>query len=237
MPERSPLRGTVGAEPTPSIVARTLREAIADGTLAAGARLGEVRLAGELGVSRGPLREAMQRLTQEGLLVSVRNRGIFVAELSDEQVRDVYVARAAVERAAVAEILRRDPAAAAARLRPVLASMAQPPGDTDGTDSPEGGDDDAVGRADLAFHQLLVELSGSARLIRMHATLLTETRMCLRALRRTYRRPDARFAEHRAIVDTLEAGDAAGVDRLLVEHMDDALERLVTADDVPRVTG
>jgi DNA-binding GntR family transcriptional regulator len=239
VPERPSLRATVGAEPTPSIVARALREAIADGTLAAGTRLGEVRLAGELGVSRGPLREAMQRLTQEGLLVSVRNRGIFVAELSDEQVRDVYVARAAVERAAAGEILRRDPADAAERLRPVLATMAQASGAGDGTSAGDDGDgdDDAVGRADLAFHQLLVELSGSPRLVRMHSTLLTETRMCLRALRRTYRRPDARVAEHRAIVDALEAGDVAGVDRLLVEHMDDALERLVTADDVQRVTG
>ncbi len=222
----------VGTESTPSIIARKLREAIADGQMEAGARLGEAKLARELGVSRGPLREAMQRLTQEGLLVSVRNRGLFVAELCDEQVRDVYVARTAVERAAASEILRRDPSAAAARLRPVIEVMAQAPeaGDQDGGD-------DAVGRADIAFHELLVELSGSPRLVRMHATLLTETRMCIHALRRTYRRPDARVAEHRAIVDALEQRDAAGVDRLLVAHMDDALERLVTSDGVPREAG
>lgn len=231
MAERSPVLTPVATESTPSIIARTLREAIADGRMEAGARLGEAKLARELGVSRGPLREAMQRLTQEGLLVSVRNRGLFVAELCDEQVRDVYVARTAVERAAVAEILRRDHAAAAQRLRPVIKVMAQAP------DASAQDGDDAVGRADIAFHQLLVELSGSTRLVRMHATLLTETRMCIHALRRTYRRSDARVVEHRAIVDALERGDAAGVDALLVAHMDDALERLLTGGDVPREAG
>lgn len=221
----------MATESTPSVIARTLREAIADGRIEAGARLGEAKLASELGVSRGPLREAMQRLTQEGLLVSVRNRGLFVAELRDEQVRDVYVARTAVERAAVAEILRRDPAAAAQRLRPVIEAMARVP------DAASEDGEDAVGRADIAFHQLLVELSGSTRLVRMHATLLTETRMCIHALRRTYREPGARAAEHRGIVDALERGDAAGVDRLLVAHMEDALERLITGDDVPREAG
>ena len=47
-----------------------------------GAQLGEADLARELGVSRGPLREGIQRLTQEGLLVSIRNRGVFVIEMT-----------------------------------------------------------------------------------------------------------------------------------------------------------
>src|SRR5699024_3616258 len=78
---------TAGLEPvvqesTPSLIARALRRGIADGSLAPGTQLGEAALARSLGVSRGPLREAMQRLTQEGLLVSHRNRGLFVADLT-----------------------------------------------------------------------------------------------------------------------------------------------------------
>ena len=57
-------------ESTASIIANQLRQAIAQGHLTPGAQLGEAELARELGVSRGPLREGMQRLTQEGLLVS-----------------------------------------------------------------------------------------------------------------------------------------------------------------------
>jgi DNA-binding GntR family transcriptional regulator len=74
--------GPLVQESTPSIIAEKLRQAIAHGELKPGAQLGEAELARKLGVSRGPLREGMQRLTQEGLLVSIRNRGLFVIEVT-----------------------------------------------------------------------------------------------------------------------------------------------------------
>ena len=55
-------------------------------------------------MSRGPLREGLQRLTAEGLLESVRNRGLFVVEMTPENVTDMYLARGAVERAAAAQV-------------------------------------------------------------------------------------------------------------------------------------
>ena len=72
-------------ESTPSIIADKLRQAIGHGELKPGAQLGEADLARKLGVSRGPLREGMQRLTQEGLLVSIRNRGLFVIDMTPER--------------------------------------------------------------------------------------------------------------------------------------------------------
>ena len=112
-------------ESTPALIARILREAIADGRFPPGSQLVEQELARELNVSRGPLREAMQRLTQEGLLVGHRNRGLFVMELTEDAVRDMYLAREAVECAAVrrivatgthSELLAREP-----RYRAILA--------------------------------------------------------------------------------------------------------------------
>ena len=88
-------------ESTPAIIARQLHEAIAGGDFPPGSQLTESGLAADLGVSRGPLREAMQRLTAEGLLVSYRNRGLFVVSMDDDEIRDMYVARTAVERAAI----------------------------------------------------------------------------------------------------------------------------------------
>ena len=85
--------GPLVQESTPSIIAEKLRQAIAHGELKPGAQLGEAELARQLGVSRGPLREGMQRLTQEGLLVSIRNRGLFVIDMTPEDVRDMYSAR------------------------------------------------------------------------------------------------------------------------------------------------
>ncbi|MPV39065.1 GntR family transcriptional regulator [Georgenia subflava] len=210
----------VQRESTPAVLARRLRRAIVAGDLAPGARLGEVDLAERLGVGRGPLREAMQRLTQEGLLVSVPNRGLFVVELTADDVRDIYLARTAVERCAVAEVVRRGGSEPAEALDRVLATMAE---------AARTGDDERLGELDLQFHEVLVEAAGSARLVRMHRTLVTETRLCLRGLSGTYPEELVRVAEHSAIVEALRGGDADAADRLLVEHMEDGLARLGAA--------
>lgn len=208
----------VERESTPSIIARKLRNAIAHGELAPGAQLGEAELARELGVSRGPLREAMQRLTQEGLLISIRNRGLFVIELTTDDLEDIYLARTAIERAAAAQVIARDPLGAAERLSVVMDKMAV---------AAERHDQTGVGEADLEFHELLVELSGSPRLARMHATLLTETRMCVIALGDTYPHSDQRVPEHAEIVEAIRKADTGLVDVLLLGHQDDALTRLI----------
>lgn len=207
-------------ESTPGIIAEKLRNAIGSGELAPGSQLGEADLARRLGVSRGPLREGMQRLTQEGLLVSVRNRGLFVIEMTPENARDMYLARAAVERAAAEQVFLRDPATAAAQLSAVTRKMDRTARRRDHT---------GVGEGDIEFHRLLVSLAGSPRLSRMHDTLLTETRMCIHALDATYTDPDGRGAEHQAIADAFAAGKPKLVDRLLVAHMEDAIDRLTAA--------
>lgn len=206
-------------ESTPSIIADKLRSAIAHGELKAGAQLGEAQLARELGVSRGPLREGMQRLTQEGLLVSIRNRGLFVIEMTQENVQDMYVARAAIERAAAEQIFRYDPAHSGDQLLGMTDRMAT---------AASRKDDAGVSEADIDFHQLLVSLARSPRLTRMHKTLLTETGMCIHALEETYRHAGDRVAEHRGIAQAFRARDLALTDARLVAHMEDAVVRLAT---------
>ncbi|MDF8263725.1 GntR family transcriptional regulator [Luteipulveratus flavus] len=202
---------------TASMVADRVREAIATGDLAPGTQLGEAELARQLGVSRGPLREGLQRLTQEGLLLSIRNRGLFVIEMTPERVRDMYLARQAVERAAAEQVHQRRPVDAGEALLTVIEQMAL-----------AGAADDEAGLAasDLQFHELLVEQSESPRLAQMHATLLTETRMCLNALKATYASHDERVDEHRAIARSFIDGEPRLTDSLLVAHMRDALARL-----------
>src|SRR5438045_3707747 len=85
----------VNQETTPSIIAARLRVGIMNGSIPQGAQLAEAQLAKQLQVSRGPLREAMQRLVQEGLLISERHRGLFVIRLRPDDVLDIYLARAA----------------------------------------------------------------------------------------------------------------------------------------------
>lgn len=207
----------VAQESTASMVASRVREAIARGEIAPGSQLGEVDYAARLGVSRGPLREGLQRLTQEGLLVAHRHRGLFVIEMDPETIADIYVAREAVERAAAAQIHGSDPEAAAEALLRVTDAMGLAAG---------AGDVSGVSEADADFHQVLVDRAGSSRLARIHDTLRIETRMCIRAMEPTYTYDDVRVEEHREIARSFRRGDPLLTDRLLVAHMRDAVERL-----------
>jgi DNA-binding GntR family transcriptional regulator len=201
---------------TAAIVADRLREAIMRGTFPPGAQLGEVELAARLGVSRGPLREAMQRLVAEGLLRSERHRGLFVRDLDAADVRDVYAARAAVERAAGLLLIAGDRDAAVVRLGAALAVM-----------EAAAGDPVALADADHAFHHELVAASGSPRLRRMADGLLVETRMCLAALQDNPPPAADLLAEHRALLDAVRTGDAAGLTTVLEAHMADAVARIL----------
>jgi DNA-binding GntR family transcriptional regulator len=158
----------VSRRSTAEIVADQLRTAIMYGSLQPGSQLGEADLAAKLGVSRGPLREAMQRLAQEGLLSAAPHRGLFVVTLDASDVYDVYMGRLAVERMACVLIIRGHRGEALARLSPALEDMVE---------AAKLGDRIAMSDADHAFHQALVSSSGNSRLVRMAQTLLVETRI------------------------------------------------------------
>ncbi|WP_116042406.1 GntR family transcriptional regulator [Amycolatopsis palatopharyngis] len=208
----------VSRESTAAIIARQLRDAIMNGSLPPGTQLGETELAARFQVSRGPLREAMQRLVSEGLLRSERHRGLFVIDLEPSDVYDIYVARSAIERAAAILILRGDREAAAAVLDESVRDMATAADDDDPT---------ALSEADLRFHEALISASGSRRLVRMARTLLIETRMCLSLLQQTYQRVEERVNEHNRIIEAIREGDQDTVLALLEAHMEDAVQRLV----------
>ena len=210
----------VHQESTAALIARQLRDGIMHGRLQPGTQLSEAELSAQFGVSRGPLREAMQRLVQEGLLRSERNRGLFVIELADDDVRDIYAARSAIESAAALLVLRSGDPAALAELREACEAMAK---------AAKKKDMVGLSDADLRFHEVLVRQSGSARLSRMHQTLIVETRMCMTALEDKYRAPRDIAREHEAIVDAIEGGDESLVLSTIEAHMQDALTRLVAS--------
>ena len=209
----------VNRDSTAGIIAQQLRAAIMNGALPPGTQLGEAELAAKFAVSRGPLREAMQRLVQEGLLRSERHRGLFVIDLEPADVFDIYTTRNAIEQAAATLIMRGDRASGAAdALDAVLEEM---------RDAVERGDPHAASDADSHFHEVLVSASGSRRLARMARTLLTETGMCIAALQRTYEMPEVQVAEHAGIVEAIRDGRESLLLKLIDSHMEDAIRRLL----------
>jgi DNA-binding GntR family transcriptional regulator len=201
---------------TPALIADRLRSEILEGRFPPHTQLAEVELARQLQVSRGPIREAMQRLIQEGLLRAERNRGVFVVELGLDDARDVYLARGVIERAAAAIVTKQRPQAALAELQEIVDRLA----------ASVGAPWSETIAHDLAFHQTLVEAAGSARLSRMFRTLIAETRLCLIRLEPFYQEGTEVVAEHQAIIEALRSGNRRRIDSLLQTHMDASAARL-----------
>lgn len=200
-----------------SIVTERLRASIVNGTLEPGSQLSEVELATSFGVSRGPVREALQRLVQEGLLHSEPHRGVFVPVLTDEDVSDVYVARDALESAAIRSIIATGSTAAACDALDGFVEQMR--------EAEASGDWEAVGNVDLEFHVALVDATSSPRLKRMFGTVISETRLCLGVLTAADARDDL-VEEHRLISEAIRKGDTEKALAVLKTHFDDAVATL-----------
>lgn len=204
-------RSTLGGQ-----VTERLRELVTDGHYGPGTQLSEVELAGRFGVSRGPVREALQHLVQEGLLRRDARRGIFVPRIDGADMEDLFFVRATIEAAAMRLALRADPAPLAKQLRETVRAMAK---------ATAGGEWDRVADLDIAFHASLVAASGSPRLARAYAGIVDETRLYLNL---TAHYPGREFLaqEHDRLANMLEARDTDAVLRELDDHLTRTIETL-----------
>jgi DNA-binding GntR family transcriptional regulator len=222
---------TVERRSTTEHVLSELRAAIIDGRIGPRAPLREVALAEAFGTGRSAIREALRALVQEGLVVSERNRGTWVRELSPTDVVDVYRAREAIETAAVAAALERDTyplsglRAGLEELRTVC--------DRDGMRSPS----QALIAADIDFHRTIVALAGSPRLSRAYEPLAAEAQMLLN-WHPVYSGSDY-VDDHQQLLDAFERGEAIAAvrdhlrlsERLIVGVVEHYSSRLRAVDD------
>ncbi|HEY2260798.1 MAG TPA: GntR family transcriptional regulator [Solirubrobacteraceae bacterium] len=155
-------------------VLQEIRAAILAGRIGPNEQLPEAALARTFGTGRSAIREALRQLVQEGLVVSELNRGAHVRSISRADVLDVFLARQAIEVAAVQRAIERQEWLELTELRSAQerilaassADVAQPP-------CPE------LIAADLDFHRAMVALAGSPRLSRAHEPLAAESQMLL----------------------------------------------------------
>jgi DNA-binding GntR family transcriptional regulator len=216
--------------PTAQLIADQLRELIVQGAFRPGQQVNESALASQLSTSRGPLREALQRLCQEGILVSKRNRGVFVLELSSEDVREIYAVREAVELAAANTLLDSGPEQVTdtcRELKGIIRNMAK---------QVAASDWQAIARLDMQFHTAFIGGTGNTRLIRIYDTLAAESRMCILSLEVAYPRIDALVEEHQTILDLLEARDRSGLQQAIKRHMQKAVEDLTSSPEATGIT-
>ena len=197
---------------------RTLRDEILDWQLAPGTVLAEVEQASRLGVSRTPLREALARLTADGLVETQSGRGLVVSEASLESVTELFEVREALEaQAAALAAQRRDPLvfeALAAELRasgPLL-------------NDPRRADYyDLVRRVDEAMDDAVANpwLVTQLRSLRTHLVRIR------RLSRDNPERLAAAAAEHLLIVEAIAAGDAELARSATLVHLHRSLSNII----------
>jgi DNA-binding GntR family transcriptional regulator len=199
-------------------VALALRTAIIRGELPQGSKLGEIALAERLAVGRSPIREAIRQLVQEGLVEYHVNRGAFVRKLDIDDIRDVYLARDAIEVRAVRTLIASDANIDTGGLRAALDQLGA------AIEGPDAGPA-ALVDADIALHRTIVDLAGSPRLTRMFNTLAAEISMFLLQNHPPY---DSRVwhEDHVALVEAVSAR-TPDAPQLMRAHLADSLHVIV----------
>ncbi|KWA28141.1 GntR family transcriptional regulator [Burkholderia territorii] len=195
---------------TADAVAASLREMIINGELQAGERLVERDLAERFGISRIPMREAIQRLEREGLLDIFRNRGAVVRMLSASDVQEIYDMRTLLEGDAIYRSVKRldDETLARAELVHRLLGESNVPR--------------RQGELNREFHTLLYSCCGNERQLKAIAELRSQVERYER-LQATLLADTPSFqVEHEAILQACRERNARGARAMTVAHLDSA---------------
>jgi DNA-binding GntR family transcriptional regulator len=182
-----------------SLVAREIERLILSGELAAGERLNEQSLATRLGVSRGPVREAVRGLERSGLVVGVRNQGSYVRQVSAEEALEIYDVRAAITGTACAKLASSASRAQLAELRALVRRMDE----ARRADDPPG-----YYAANLEFHAALLGFGAGPRMRRLYEELGNELHLYRRRALVQPENMRESNAEHTEILRAIAAGDA-----------------------------
>ncbi len=211
------------------LVRQEIERMIVGGEVGAGAKLSENALAVRLGVSRGPVREALRAIEPTGLVRVEKNRGVYVRRISLEEADEIYEVRAALEGLIGRLAAKRIQPEQVEKIRAVVKKM------------------HAVGRArdadayyplNVQFHELLVEAAGNRALQANYKRVVNELDLYRReTISRSAENIPVSTRDHEAIVNAVAKRDEKLAERLLFEHVIISRERLHKALAKPPVPG
>ena len=216
---------TAHSRPRPARASRTdvayqgIRRRILDNVYEPGQQVLESALAEELGISRTPVREALIRLANEGLVELIPRHGMRVLPVSPGDMREIYEVLTALESAAAEILARRKPSDS--ELRPLVEAT------SDMTRALRSNDLDAWAAADASFHHGLVQLAGNRTLIDAVARLGDRVHRARMFTLRLRPKPVSSTREHLAMLDRIRAGDAPGAVEVNRQHRERASRELI----------
>jgi DNA-binding GntR family transcriptional regulator len=203
-------------------VADRIREAIWSGAYAPGDRLVERRLAHEFGISHIPLREALARLTEEGLVERLPRRGARVASLTPQMLEEVSSLRVVLEQFVVRRLEGRFTPEAHAELQLIVDRM---------TEAAEAHDLVRVHETDQQFHQRLWELTDHTLLVEVAAQMRSRTSHFYRAAAASLGPDEVRrhADSHQQLLDVIASGNRRAAERAMKDHVEQAAQRITDA--------
>jgi DNA-binding GntR family transcriptional regulator len=200
------------------IALESLRASILSGQFAAGERLVEVALAQELGISRGPLREAMAQLEKDGLIQNVPRRGKYVVEFTIRAVDEHYGLRKVLETYAVELFIRSKGPAKTKALDLAWQQL---------RDAAEAGDGLRLALADLDFHATIYQLAEDELVARVwRETLAGKLRLLVNVTSRTHAPIGEEVENHRRILEAITKGDVEAAQAEVNRHVYEAWRRI-----------
>lgn len=214
-PEGAPLAPIRRASLHAEVTAR-VRDLIVDGTLAAGAPIHEVELAGQLGVSRTPVREALKVLASEGLVDLLPGRGAVVKVFTAKDAQDMLALIALLEEHAG----QRAAAAGDEEIAAIVALHERMREHYARRERPE------YFRLNQEIHNAIVRAAGNPTLAMLHGILRARMRRIRYIGNQSPENWSAAMAEHEGFIAALAARDGPRLGRLLREHLDNTWPRV-----------
>ncbi|MFJ3339171.1 GntR family transcriptional regulator [Streptomyces sp. NPDC086766] len=207
-----------------------ITERMATGELRPGVWLREESLAASMGISRTPVREALRKLSSEGLVRFERNRGAQVVAWSREQISEIYGLRAAVEGYVAAVAAQNIDEGVLSKLEANLAEYEQ-------AIAEGGATRQRAAALNNEFHSIVLEATGNESLVSLLNGVLGLPLVRRTFLRYTQRDLERSIEHHRQLVEALRRRDAVSAEMIMKIHIRAAQHAVLQAQDPSDLSG
>jgi len=208
-------------------VTDSVRNAILQGVLEPGGQLNQAQIAAKLGISRGPLREALRQLEEEGLVQSYPHKGTFVTEITSVYIEEVYSIRRVLETFAVRRMISYNDPQVLEQLQRIVAEMLR---------ATDAGDGHELNELDFQFHNAILLGAQHTLLMQLWKSIEVGVRRMVVLRHGIYTNLHEIVGNHPDLVAAIEAQDADRAAQLLDTHIREAGEKVYAAwSEIPRI--
>lgn len=201
-------------------VTSILRQSIISGSLPPGSELNQVQIAEQLGTSRGPVREALGQLEQEGLIENIPYKGVLVTQLTRRYVQEIYSVRAALEKLALDRAIDQMTDEEITGLDSIVEQMRAA--------ARRGSLEDLVS-IDLAFHEYIMERADHLLAWKLWKQLEIGVQRCLHVRHEIYTFLDEVVGSHPTLVTAIQQRDKALAFQILDEHIGESAAHILAS--------